>query len=91
MTTDETPSHAPGRTALCPGSYDPVTFGHLDVIRRASPLFDRIVVGVVRLPKHKTPFFDVEERIGFIRESTADIPNGKNHSGSKDAAPTLTE
>jgi pantetheine-phosphate adenylyltransferase len=72
---DPTPTKAPGRTAVCPGSYDPVTFGHLDVIRRAATLFDRVVVGVVRLPKHKSPAFDVAERIGFLRESLRDVDN----------------
>ena len=48
-------------TALCPGSYDPVTYGHLDVIRRTAKIFDRVVVGVVGNPQHKTPF-SVEER-----------------------------
>jgi len=41
------------RTAICPGSYDPVTLGHLDIIRRAAAIFDRVVVGVVREPSHK--------------------------------------
>lgn len=63
------------RTAICPGSYDPVTYGHLDVIRRAAVLFDRVVVGVVRRPKHKQPMFDVDERIAFLEESLADVPN----------------
>lgn len=63
------------RTAICPGSYDPVTYGHLDVIRRAATLFDRVIVGVVRRPKHKQPMFAVEERIGFLEESLADVPN----------------
>ena len=63
------------RTAICPGSYDPVTYGHLDVIRRAAQLFDRVVVGVVRRPKHKQPMFPVEERIGFREESLGDVPN----------------
>ena len=46
---------APGRTALCPGTYDPVTFGHIDVIARAARLFDRVVVGVVRYPSTRRP------------------------------------
>ena len=50
-------------TAICPGSYDPVTNGHVDVIRRAAGIFDRVVVGVVGDPRHKTPMFTIEERV----------------------------
>jgi pantetheine-phosphate adenylyltransferase len=62
-------------TCICPGSYDPVTNGHLDVIRRAATIFDRVVVGVVREPLHKTPMFTVEERVEFLREALAGTPN----------------
>jgi len=62
-------------TAICPGSYDPVTFGHVDVIGRAASIFDRVVVGVVREPNHKTPMFPVDERIEFLREALAHLPN----------------
>jgi pantetheine-phosphate adenylyltransferase len=58
-------------TAICPGSYDPVTLGHLDVIRRAAAIFDRVVVGVVREPHHKQTLFTVEERVGFLEEALA--------------------
>ena len=58
-------------TAICPGSYDPVTFGHLDVITRAAAIFDRIIVGVVRDPHHKGTMFTVEERVQFLREALA--------------------
>jgi pantetheine-phosphate adenylyltransferase len=54
-------------TAIYPGSFDPVTFGHLDVIERAARIFDRVVVGVVREPHHKTPMFAADERVAFIR------------------------
>jgi pantetheine-phosphate adenylyltransferase len=47
-------------TAICPGSYDPVTNGHVDVIQRAAAIFDRVVVGVVRDPTHKETLFTVE-------------------------------
>ncbi len=67
------PTLAAGRTALCPGSYDPVTFGHLDVIRRAAPLFDRLIVAVVRQPLHKQPIFSVSERVAFLRDALADL------------------
>ncbi|MGZ4353267.1 MAG: pantetheine-phosphate adenylyltransferase [Gaiellaceae bacterium] len=56
-------------TAIYPGSFDPVTFGHLDVIERAARVFDRVVVGVVREPHHKTPMFTATERVAFLREA----------------------
>ena len=56
-------------TAICPGSYDPVTYGHLDVIKRAASIFDRVVVGVVRDPHHKGTMFTVEERVRFLRDA----------------------
>jgi pantetheine-phosphate adenylyltransferase len=67
------PTPISGRTALCPGTYDPVTLGHLDVIRRAAPLFDRLIVAVVRQPSHKQPRFTIEERVEFLRESLGDL------------------
>ena len=62
-------------TAICPGSYDPVTFGHVDVIKRAAGIFDRVVVGVVGNPHHKAPMFTLEERVAFLEEAVADIDN----------------
>ena len=62
-------------TAICPGSYDPVTLGHLDIIKRAAVIFDRIVVGVVREPSHKQTMFSVEERVGFLEEALRDQDN----------------
>ena len=60
------------RIAVCPGTYDPVTNGHLDVIGRASALFDTVVVGVVNLSVRKNPpLFDIDERMGFIQAATA--------------------
>jgi pantetheine-phosphate adenylyltransferase len=56
-------------TAICPGSYDPVTNGHLDIIARAAGIFERVVVGVVRDPQHKRALFSVEERVGFLRDA----------------------
>jgi pantetheine-phosphate adenylyltransferase len=56
-------------TAICPGSYDPVTNGHLDIIERAAGIFERVVVGVVRDPQHKRALFSVEERVGFLRDA----------------------
>ena len=57
--------------AICPGSYDPVTYGHVDIIRRAAEIFDHVVVGVVRDPTHKATMFTVEERVVFL-EALAD-------------------
>ena len=62
-------------TAICPGSYDPVTFGHVDVITRAAGIFDRVVVGVVGSPHHKAPTFSLEERVAFLEEALADLGN----------------
>ena len=62
-------------TAICPGSYDPVTMGHVDVISRAASIFDRVVVGVVASPRHKTPLFSLEERVEFLKEAVADLDN----------------
>ena len=55
------------RIAVCPGSYDPITNGHLDVIARVSQLFDQVVVGVVNHPVRKgKTLFETAERLGFI-------------------------
>ena len=62
--------------AIYPGSFDPVTFGHLDVIRRAAELFDEVIVGVL-YNSEKSPLFSVEERVNILKEVTADIPNLK--------------
>jgi pantetheine-phosphate adenylyltransferase len=59
-----------GRVAICPGTYDPVTNGHLDIISRAARVFDRVVVGVVNQPVRKQEtLFTAEERKGFIEEA----------------------
>jgi pantetheine-phosphate adenylyltransferase len=62
-----------GVTALCPGTFDPVTNGHLDIIERAARRFDAVVVGVLDNPA-KQPLFPVEERVGMLRELTAGMP-----------------
>lgn len=59
---------------MCPGSYDPVTNGHLDIIERASKLFDEVVVAVL-INKNKKSLFTVEERLEMLREVTAQWPN----------------
>ena len=64
------------RIAVCPGSYDPITNGHLDVIQRASAMFDEVIVAVVNLSVRKTkPLFGIEERMAFIAEATAELGN----------------
>jgi pantetheine-phosphate adenylyltransferase len=64
------------RIAVCPGSYDPVTNGHLDVIGRAARVFDKVVVGVVNNPVRKqATLFTAEERRKFIEEATAEFGN----------------
>ena len=62
-------------TAIYPGTYDPVTNGHVDVIARAAGIFDRVVVGVVGNPHHKQPMFTLEERVEFLREVTEGMDN----------------
>jgi pantetheine-phosphate adenylyltransferase len=62
-------------TAICPGSYDPVTNGHVDVIGRAAGIFDRVVVGVVGEPRHKQPMFAIDERVEFLHGALAHLPN----------------
>ena len=64
------------RICVCPGSYDPITNGHLDVISRASELFDEVVIAVVNLSTRKNrPLFDIDERLAFIAGATSDLPN----------------
>ena len=63
-----------GLTALCPGTFDPVTNGHLDIIGRTSHSFDSVVVGVLENPS-KQPLFGLDERVAMLREACADLPN----------------
>lgn len=64
------------RIAVCPGSYDPVTNGHIDVISRAAAMFDKVIVAVVNVPvrKNKT-LFSTEERVGFVEHATGSLQN----------------
>lgn len=62
------------KRAVYPGSFDPVTFGHLDVIKRAAEIFDVLIVSVLN-NKEKSPLFSVEERVKILKEATKDIPN----------------
>jgi pantetheine-phosphate adenylyltransferase len=64
------------RIAVCPGTFDPITHGHLDVISRASAMFDELIVGVVNIPWRKgSTLFTAEERVNFVRNATKDLPN----------------
>ena len=64
------------RIAVCPGSYDPITHGHVDVITRASVMFDELIVAVVNASVRKsTSLFSADERIGFIEQATAHLGN----------------
>ncbi len=60
--------------AIYPGSFDPITLGHLDIIERGCKLFERVIVAVLRNPS-KSPLFTVEERVEQIRKCTVDLPN----------------
>lgn len=62
--------------AISSGSFDPITLGHLDIIKRGAKVFDEVYV-VVLNNSSKKPFFSVEERLDLIREATKDIPNVK--------------
>ncbi|WP_026487217.1 pantetheine-phosphate adenylyltransferase [Caldanaerobius polysaccharolyticus] len=62
------------KVAVYPGSFDPVTNGHIDIINRSAKIFDKLIVGVLKNP-HKTPMFSVEERIDMLKKVTVDMPN----------------
>ena len=65
-----------GGTAVCPGSYDPVTLGHVDIISRSAHVFDRVVVGVVNHPvRKKQTLFSAEERVAFLADELGDFAN----------------
>ena len=69
------------KAAIYPGSFDPVTFGHLDIIKRAASIFDELTVSVLNNTQ-KTPLFSVEERVKILEEATKDLPNVKIDSFS---------
>ncbi|RKD24159.1 pantetheine-phosphate adenylyltransferase [Ammoniphilus oxalaticus] len=60
--------------AVCPGSFDPVTNGHLDIIVRGSKIFDKVIVSVL-VNENKQPLFSIEERVALLKEVTKDLPN----------------
>lgn len=62
------------RIGVCPGTFDPVTYGHLDIIKRASNLFDHVFISILHNP-HKVPLFSVEERMEMLAEETRQITN----------------
>lgn len=63
------------RKAVCPGSFDPVTMGHLDIFERASRMFDELIISVFVNPTKDKAMFSMEERVAMIRKATAHIPN----------------
>lgn len=69
------------KAAIYPGSFDPMTYGHLDIIKRASSIFDELTVAVLN-NKAKTALFSVEERVKILQEATKDLPNVKVESFS---------
>lgn len=62
--------------AIYPGSFDPVTLGHLDIIKRSARIFDEVIVGILNNPQ-KSPLFSVQERVKILEEVTAELPNVK--------------
>jgi pantetheine-phosphate adenylyltransferase len=62
------------RRAVCPGSFDPVTNGHLDIVKRAASLFDEVTVAVL-INRNKAGLFSVEERLDMLRQTTQEFPN----------------
>ena len=62
------------RVAVYPGTFDPITLGHLDIIRRGTNLVDRLVLGVTTNPS-KSPMFDLDERLDMVKRETADLAN----------------
>lgn len=78
---DERSERVMGKLAICPGSFDPVTFGHIDIIERGSKIFDEVIVAVFN-NRSKDPLFSVEERMELLREVTKHLDNVKIDSSS---------
>ena len=64
-----------GKTVVCPGSFDPLTIGHLDIITRSAKLFDKVIVVAMRNPNKDLGSFTTEERVDFIKRCTKNLPN----------------
>ena len=62
------------RTAIYPGSFDPVTYGHIDIIKRAARIYDKVIVAVANNAR-KSSLFETEERVAFLKESTSEVDN----------------
>ena len=72
--------------AVCPGSYDPITYGHVDVISRAAEIFDELIVSVVNASVRKDRvLFPAEERVRFIEHATAHLPGASHHDRGRTA------
>lgn len=70
------------KTAICPGSFDPITFGHLDIIKRSSKIFDEVVVLVMRNTTKSSPMFSIDERLKMVHMVIADYSNVRVESAS---------
>ncbi len=62
------------KIAIYPGSFDPITYGHMDIVKRAAGLVDHLIIGVL-MNQHKNPLFSLEERVALIEEAVHDMPN----------------
>ena len=67
--------------AICPGSFDPITLGHLNIIRRSSKIFDKVIVCIMYNSTKTSPMFSVEERVEMARKATEKYPNVESSSG----------
>jgi len=70
-------------TAICPGSFDPITLGHLNIIRRTSKIFDNVVVCVMKNSTKSSPMFTIEERVEMVERVTARFPNVRVDTSSE--------
>jgi pantetheine-phosphate adenylyltransferase len=68
------------KIAVYPGSFDPITNGHLDIIERASKTFDKVIVAVLENPEKKNPLFTIDERVSLIKKVTQNMPNVETES-----------